>query len=292
MRIAYLTQSYPPMVSGVAVVVQRLAECMTARGHTVLVIAASDRGDSYLTFKNNFLLLRLRSAVNNFRAQQRFLVYPRNSLLKALQDFEPDIIHTHDVFQIGRLGAEFAQSMSIPIVGTLHGLPSFILSYLPNIPGLRSGAEAALWEYGRWSVRRYAAITTPTETISNLVRVMTKVLPHTISNGVDLDAFKPRPFSRDEELRLRERVGIPPDVPIILHVGRLDVDKRVEHVVIAVARAMLSNQAHLLIVGDGNEKPTLIKLSESLGIRERCHFPGFISVDDGLPDIYRIASLL
>src|SRR5262245_13808570 len=38
MRIAYLTQSYPPMVSGAAIFGERLAKEMTKRGHQVLVI--------------------------------------------------------------------------------------------------------------------------------------------------------------------------------------------------------------------------------------------------------------
>ena len=43
MRIAYLTQSYPPMISGAALVVERLAKSMAERGHQVLVIAASNK---------------------------------------------------------------------------------------------------------------------------------------------------------------------------------------------------------------------------------------------------------
>jgi hypothetical protein len=42
MRIAYLTQSYPPMISGAAHVAQQIAKGMAQRGHQVLVIAASD----------------------------------------------------------------------------------------------------------------------------------------------------------------------------------------------------------------------------------------------------------
>jgi glycosyltransferase involved in cell wall biosynthesis len=46
-----------------------------------------------------------------------------------------------------------------------------------------------------------------------------------------------------------------------------------------------------LIVGDGLRKPALIKLCESLGISHRVHFTGFISTRQGLPELYRIASL-
>lgn len=42
MRIAHITQSYPPMVSGASFAVGHLAKDMAARGHKVLVIAASE----------------------------------------------------------------------------------------------------------------------------------------------------------------------------------------------------------------------------------------------------------
>ena len=45
MRIVYLTQSYPPMISGAALAVEKLATAMAKRGHKVLVIAASDRAE-------------------------------------------------------------------------------------------------------------------------------------------------------------------------------------------------------------------------------------------------------
>jgi 1,2-diacylglycerol 3-alpha-glucosyltransferase len=95
----------------------------------------------------------------------------------------------------------------------------------------------------------------------------------------------------DGSVALRKRLNIPPRVPIILHVGRLDVDKRVERVVLAGAQAMQQTEAHLLIVGDGSQKDTLINMCESLKIRDRVHFPGYIALQEGLPEIYRLASL-
>ena len=43
MKIAIVCQSYPPMVSGAALVIQRLAEGIADRGHSVLVLSSSDQ---------------------------------------------------------------------------------------------------------------------------------------------------------------------------------------------------------------------------------------------------------
>jgi hypothetical protein len=41
------SHGYPPTVSGVTLVVQKLARAMVARGHRVTVVTASERGESY-----------------------------------------------------------------------------------------------------------------------------------------------------------------------------------------------------------------------------------------------------
>jgi glycosyltransferase involved in cell wall biosynthesis len=143
MRIAYLTQSYPPMVSGAAIVAAQLAKGMATRGHEVLVIAASNNENQYVVRQKNITVLRLASFHNPLRVNQRFVLFPGGSVLKALQDFQPDIIHAHEPIQMGRVGLKYAQSAGTPIILTTHQLPWFVASYLPEIPVLRTLVEIA-----------------------------------------------------------------------------------------------------------------------------------------------------
>ena len=290
MKIAYLTQSYPPMVSGAALIAERLAKEVAARGHKVLVVAASDREDGYLTIEKDMTVLRLRSIYNPMRVGQRFLFYPRNAILRSLRKFQPDVTHTHDPFQIGILGLEYARRTKIPVVLSIHQLPWFVSSYLPEIYGIRYATETTLWTYARWLLKQFNTLITPTQTIADVIRSKTGIKAETISYGVDLQTFHPR-LSRDDEAATRSRLSLPPDVPIILHVGRLDTDKHVERIIRAAVKSLQETDAHLLIVGDGRQKPALIELCRAKGITQHCHFPGYISVQEGLPEIYRIASL-
>ena len=43
MRLAYVCQPYPPMISGAALAAQRPAEGMSRPGHTASMMAASER---------------------------------------------------------------------------------------------------------------------------------------------------------------------------------------------------------------------------------------------------------
>lgn len=288
MRIVYLTQSYPPMISGAALFAQQIAEAMAQRGHQVLVIAASDRGDPYLVKKGALTVLRLQSIHNPMRVGQRFLFYPRREVMKALHDFQPEVIHAHEPLQMGLLGLESAVRADIPILLTTHQLPSFIASYLPTL--FKTGVETALWVYARWLLRKFTSIIAPTQTISRLVTEMTGIQTNTIGYGMDLRTFRPL-LSCDDEAVTRQKWNLPPGVPILLHVGRLDTDKHVDRVIHAAAQTLTQSDAHLLIIGDGTQKAALIKLCHSLGISDRVHFSGYISREDGLPEIYRMASL-
>ena len=290
MRIAYLTQSYPPMISGAAMFACQLAEAMSQRGHQVLVIAASEREKPYCVQNGNLTLLRLYSHHNPLRVGQRFLLYPRRATLQALRDFRPDIIHTHEPLQMGNLGLEYARKARIPITLTNHQLPWFAASYLPDKFGLRGFVENILWMYARWVLPQFTSIIAPTQTISDFITQKTNIESQTIGYGIDLDSFHPHP-DLNEETATRARLNLPSNIPIILHVGRLDADKSVDRVITASAQILREKDAYLVIVGDGSQKTALMKLSKSLGIADKVKFTGSISMQDGLPQIYRIANL-
>ena len=288
MRIAYLTQSYPPMISGAALVVEQLAKGMAGSGHKVLVIAASDTSSTYLTEDRNLTVLRLKSVHNPQRVGQRFTPYSRRSVTNALHKFKPEAIHSHEPLPISLPAIRYAGKMNVPTVITIHQLPPTATRHLPGY--LQVVMEKLLWKYGRWYSKKFTALITPTETTSlEVVKILGRTA-HTISNGIDLRTFHP-PRPDDDQAAIRKKWNLPPDVPILLHVGRLDPDKNVERVIQAAAPILSEMNAHLLIIGDGVRKPSLMDLCDSLGITARIHFTGFISAKQGLPEIYRIAHL-
>ena len=288
MRIAYLTQSYPPMISGAAIVVEGLAKAMAKRGHQVLVIAASDKNHPCVSYQENLTIMRLRSIHNPLRVGQRFLLFPRGSVMKTLQEFNPEIIHLHEPLLIGWLGIRYAKQSNIPTTLTVHQVPSFVACYFPNF--FRAHVETVLWMYARWLSKKFTSIVVPTQTVSTLITQMTGLHANTISYGIDLEIFRPA-LSLDEEVAARQKWNLPSNVPILLHVGRLDIEKRVERVIQAAAKVLNQTNAHLVIVGDGSQKNNLVKLCNDIGITERVHFTGFVSAQEGLPEIYRLANL-
>ena len=68
--------------------------------------------------------------------------------------------------------------------------------------------------------------------------------------GVDLDRFDPARFSIHEKMALRHTLGIPNEVPIILFVGRITIDKGVRELFAAFRELKTAgSSAHLILAG-------------------------------------------
>ena len=291
MRIAYVNQTYPPMITGVSHMLSHLAQGMVERGHTVQVIVASDIGKSYTVKTPGLELVRLRSVPNPLAANQRLIAFSKREIERRLQQFAPDIVHFHDlilacVVQSGRDGGRLYPRILTahihPDVMGYYALPSSMFS-----AWVREGTAAT----AKWIFRHCDAVITPSHTIADYVTRNNDRPVRVISNGIDLRQFSPEASSPDEGPRLRQKLGLHPERPIILSVGRLSIEKNLDALLRAAALAFCEIDAQLVIAGDGPDAERLVRLCESLGISERCVFPGFVYPDDGLPALYRLASV-
>ena len=290
MKIAYLCQSYPPMISGAALVVQRLAHGIANAGHEVTVLCASDETRSYKSRSANIDIVHLHSIRNPLRVQQRFVPWSQAEIAANLETFSPDIIHFHDTFLIALSGLQAARRLPHPTakIITIHQLPWFVSMYLPP---LRKTVEAVLWKYATNLLKSFDEVITPSEMIAEIVRVHASRCPMVISNGIDLECFTPNSQFQGEGEILRRKYQLDPDFPIILFVGRIDPDKQVDLLVRAFAEVLHSVAAQLLIVGSGTCLDKISELTKELQIHHLCHFPGFVSSAGDLPGLYRLSSI-
>ncbi|HUF39248.1 MAG TPA: glycosyltransferase [Anaerolineales bacterium] len=291
MRIAFINQAYPPMVSGVSFFMEYLAQGMVKRGHDVLVIAASEIGSAKHTRQERLEIVRLRSSPNPLRANHHYVSWAYRRVLRNLMEFKPDVIHLHDSSTIGLAGVLAGKKLGIPTALTAHQLPWFVASYMPNLPSLKVRVERVLWDYVRWLGANVQALISPTETIADTIEQYAGTRPTVIANGIDLERFRPEPAGEHEGEHLCRKYGLDPALPVILHVGRLDVDKQVDLVVRAAAKTLRRSKGQLMVAGDGRQREHLVNLAARLGIGDAAHFPGFVSSTGDLPGLYRLASV-
>ncbi len=113
-----------------------------------------------------------------------------------------------------------------------------------------------------------------------------------IPNGVDIDNFC-RDFSYGELSALQDQVGIKPGERAIITNSRLVPKNGISDLIKAVA--ILSGKEKepvfkLLLLGEGEQKGELLKLVETLGIKDRIVFVGQVNHDE-LPKYLKISDV-
>ena len=92
----------------------------------------------------------------------------------------------------------------------------------------------------------------------------------TIPMAIDASEFR---FDAALRAGTRARLGIPPDVPVVGGVGRLEPDKRFDLLIRAIAEVP---GATLLLVGDGSSRAALERLAAIEGVTDRVRFTGAV----------------
>lgn len=291
LRIAYLSHSYPPVLSGVSTVVHNLAEGMPSLGHECMAIVSSDIGKPYQEH-GQVDVLRLRSFPTPKPIDYRFMPFPSRKISQELAQFDPDIVHVHDPI-LARLAVKIKieQEPSWPLIYSVHLQPGAVIPHIPDILGFRDFLENVMIKYGRQLIDCCQAIISPSVFLAGYIREQTGNDVHVISNGVDTDHFKPSPTSPVEPLHLREKYHLHPTLPILLSVGRLSEEKNLDIVLRTAAIVMQQTEAQLVVVGDGNTREDLQSLADDLGIGEKTTFTGPIEREVDLPGMFRLAEV-
>ena len=96
---------------------------------------------------------------------------------------------------------------------------------------------------------------------------------HLVPNGIRVADVPPRRATREVALRVRSELGIPAQAFVIGSVGHLRGEKNPVRLVEAFAH-VTDPTAHLLVVGDGPERPALEQAAVRSGRAERIHLVG------------------
>src|ERR1700676_135070 len=122
---------------------------------------------------------------------------------------------------------------------------------------------------------RFEYVTAPTATALNLLYEHGLRAPAgVISNGIDLKKFTPG--ERSEQVL--QRLNLPLDRPLVLHINRLNYEKRVD--VLLDAAAKMTSNGHIALVCTGPAEADLRAQAERLNITDRVSFLGFVRDSD------------
>jgi phosphatidylinositol alpha 1,6-mannosyltransferase len=237
-RVAYVTESFPPDVNGVAHTAVRVAEYLASHGHQPLVIApepASGRDRPDRSF--GFPVVRVPSVpLVAYPGLRVGLPGPR--LHAALARHRADLVHLAGPFVLGAGGAAAARKLGLPAVAVYAtDMPAYARAYHAGRLG-----EAICW-------RRLRRIHNGVDrTLAPSTATATDLHAHGIervwiwARGVDSSRFDPA--KRSAALRAELAPG---GELLVGYVGRLAVEKRVD----LLAGVAGLPGVRLVVVGDG-----------------------------------------
>jgi glycosyltransferase involved in cell wall biosynthesis len=264
MRILMMTNTFTPLVGGVARSVEAFTAEYRKHGHRVMVIAPvfeampSDEED----------VIRM-PAIQHFNGSDFSVVLPVPGFLtSAIEEFAPDIVHSHHPFLIGATALRVANLHELPLVFTHHTMYEQYTHYVPgDSPAMKRFVVELSTSYANLCDRVFA----PSESVASVLRARGVVAPIAIvPTGVELKRFAGGTGSG-----LRTALGIPQDAVVVGHVGRLAPEKNLHFLAEAVAAFLRSDpRARFLVVGAGPSEPEIREIFSRLGVAGRLHMTG------------------
>jgi len=289
MKIILATEAYYPLIDGGAVAEHHLALGLAQRGHEVHILAPSENFTDYKEEDNGTTIHRFASFPIPFvKNDHRLAFLPAGKINKLLKQINPDVVHIHNPFPIGKATLAYCLKNKVPVVATNHWLPENITTFMAKFRFLNNMDFLVKmnWKFIADFHNKCQYVTSPTQTAVDLMLQNGLVAPNrAVSNGVDLSVFNPVL----DATPLRVRLGIP-DKPIALYAGRLSGEKHVDVFVRAMPAVLAKCDVHFVIGGNGREKAALQEAVAELGISDRVTFPGFLE-DPEFPLLYRMGSI-
>ncbi|MGB9802365.1 glycosyltransferase family 4 protein [Desulfofundulus sp.] len=261
MKIGIFTDSYRPYTSGVVRSIDTFTSELTRMGHEIYIFAPNYPNCS--REKHVFRFPSVPAPTN----RDFTLAVPFSLRLKPIiNQWQPDIIHVHSPFLLGRVGARYAHKMGIPLVFTFHTLYD---QYVHYVPFARSITRELTRRFCRDFCNRCDLVVAPTAIIEeHLKRMGVRSKIKVIPTGINLEEF-----ARGDRNWLRKKYGIGVQEKILLFVGRLGQEKNIGFLISAFADLLGEFQAlKLVLVGGGPEKLNLQRMTAQLGIEKHVIF--------------------
>ncbi len=279
MRIFIPTAGYHPAMNGQAVFATNLAEGLARRGHQVMVVVDSQEGEGGRSEINGVTVVRLQSIrFNFFHAGVFFTPFPGRQVRRLITEFKPDIVNIQDHYPICQAAAGFAKKAGIKIVGSNHFVPE---NFAPYVPLLFLIKPVMFWLFWQWMLRVFRSaevITAQSMAAAKIVKAAgwkKPILP--ISCGIDLARYYPD--QGEDRNFYRQRYGLDNEKKTFLFLGRIDGEKRIDLLVMAMKR-LNRQDIQLAIAGKGRAEGSIKRMVAEMSLEKDVRLTGFVPEED------------
>lgn len=254
LRIALVTETYPPEINGVAMTLSRWAEGLQSLGHSLELWRPQPLADI------NGLIRRDGGFIEHRVAGYSLPMYPelrvgqpsRRRLCASWRNVRPDLLYIATEGPLGWSALHAGRHLGIPIVSGFHTRFDLYSDHY------RMGLLTPLV---RRYLRRFHLATSltlaPTQQLSASLEEDGFGRIAVIPRGVDTTLFTPE----RRNLQLRRSWGLEDSDLAVLMVGRVAKEKNIDEAIDAF-RGIQTRQprARMIVVGDGPQRTTLARM--------------------------------
>ena len=248
MRIALVTETFPPEVNGVAMTLSRLVGGLRARGNPVEVVRPRQKHEAAPGPGEDFVV---PGVAIPFYAALRIGLPVVDRLEARWREWRPDVVHVATEGPLGLASLAAAGRLRLPVTSSFHtNFHAYGGHY--GVAALRDATLA----YLRWFHNRTRCTLAPTrQMVAELAAERFRGLG-VMARGVDTALFDPA--RRDAALRASWGAG--PDDPVAVYVGRIAAEKNLGLAVEAFLKLREREpRLRFVLVGDGPAKEPLQK---------------------------------
>ncbi|MEO7412219.1 MAG: glycosyltransferase family 1 protein [Opitutaceae bacterium] len=243
MKLAIITETFPPEINGVAMTFGVISRELGRRGHEVTIYRPRRNDLPPPAAHPEFQVVALPGLPIPGYPLLRFGLPAQGKLSERWRADRPDLVHVATEGPLGASAVSAARALGIPVTSSFHtNFHAYTKHY--GWPALRRITVRWLRHVHNRTRRTFAPTTELCAELSALGFENLAVL----SRGVDTRQF--RPELRSAQLRAHWKVG--PNDPVVLHAGRMAPEKNYALLFRVFAAMRAANpRCRFVMVGDG-----------------------------------------
>jgi len=249
LRVAVVTETWPPEVNGVAATAARVVAELRDRGHELQVLRPRQSGSDESLQEDRYAEVLMRGLPIPRYPQLKMGLPARRLLQRRWSLQRPDIVHVVTEGPLGWSALLAAQSLKLPVVSDFRtNFHAYSRHY-----GL-AWLNRPIVGYLRKFHNRTACTMVPTEGLRAELQAEGFRNLKVVARGVDTRLFDPARRSA----ALRAQWGAGPHDTVVAHVGRIAPEKNLDTLMAAVAAMRQKDpRIKMLFVGDGPARAAL-----------------------------------
>lgn len=286
MHVLMISDVFFPRVNGVSTSIETFRNAFAPIGVRVSLVAPGYHGEPPVDAAHPWVS-RIPSHRLPFDPEDRLMSYRRTGQrLQELHQHDPvDLVHIQTPFVAHYAGLRLARRKSVPVVATYHTLfEEYLHHYIPLLP--RRWMQGLARGHSRNQCNEVDAVVVPSSAMRHRLQAYGVTAPmHVVPTGIPLERFR-----QGDGAAFRQRLGLSPEQPVALFVGRVAHEKNIGFLLDALIHTRrLTPDAILLIAGEGPARGTLESQARTLGLADHVRFVGYLGRQHDLPACYAAA---